>query len=144
VAPGPPVYITTEDVNGNPSCRYRSSQWQDEQDTEHLSRPTPQSSRASDVSDQELDALIAGVLAVFPQFGRCMITGRLVAQGYHIPREHIRALYLRVHGAPSLFWFLSHCSALIQCPWSQLFVARKWPTQYGDHHYPVVVLILMS
>jgi hypothetical protein len=55
------------------------------------------------ISDNDLDALVASTLEIFPQFGRRMIRGHLKSQGYRIPRERMTHSYLRVHGAPAIF-----------------------------------------
>ncbi|KAJ7246076.1 hypothetical protein C8J57DRAFT_1006907, partial [Mycena rebaudengoi] len=47
------------------------------------------------ISDNDLDALVASTLEIFPQFGRRMIRGHLKSQGYRIPRERMTHSYLR-------------------------------------------------
>ncbi|KAK6984522.1 hypothetical protein R3P38DRAFT_3425221 [Favolaschia claudopus] len=67
--------------------------------TVHTSTTAP----VSTLSDSELDQLVASTLEIFPQFGRRMLRGHLLSQGYRVPRERITASYLRVHGAPAIF-----------------------------------------
>jgi hypothetical protein len=57
----------------------------------------------ADLTDEQLDALIASKLQIFPQFGRSMLQGSLRALGYRVPMTRIAASYLRVHGAPGRF-----------------------------------------
>lgn len=55
------------------------------------------------INDDELDTFIRDILEVFPDFGRSMISGRLKAAGYRVPRDRISTSYLRVHGTPGRF-----------------------------------------
>ncbi|KAJ7727568.1 hypothetical protein B0H16DRAFT_1735047 [Mycena metata] len=82
VEPGAPVFQSRVDAAGTVERIHTST--------------TPQ---VSDISDGELDQLIASALEVFPQFGRRMLRGHLKSGGYRIPRDRITLSYLRVHGA---------------------------------------------
>jgi hypothetical protein len=69
-----------------------------------VARVYTSSTRAvSTLSDPELDALLTSILQVFPDFGRRMLSGRLLAQGHNVPRERITDSYLRVHGSSGVF-----------------------------------------
>ncbi|THH14994.1 hypothetical protein EUX98_g9532 [Antrodiella citrinella] len=52
----------------------------------------------SDISDNELDAIMSDIVQTFPTFGRRMIDGHLMHLGHRIPRSRIQASYARVHG----------------------------------------------
>lgn len=85
VEPGPPVHHTVDTPEGPVQV--------------HTSSTAP----FTDITDDDLDAVIAGVLTVFPTFGRRMIDGNLKARGLNIPRDRIQASYSRVFGAPATF-----------------------------------------
>ena len=53
--------------------------------------------------DEALDTLVASILAIFPGYGRCKLNGALLAQGYRVPRERLRASIVRVSGPMSRF-----------------------------------------
>ncbi|KAJ7194085.1 hypothetical protein GGX14DRAFT_378361 [Mycena pura] len=57
-------------------------------------------SQISPISDdpEALDAQVADILQVFPNFGREMLSGALSARGFRVPRNRINASYLRVPG----------------------------------------------
>lgn len=57
----------------------------------------------SDLTNEELDALMATTLEAFPQFGRSMLRGSLRASGHRVPLNRIHESYMRVHGAPGVF-----------------------------------------
>ena len=59
--------------------------------------------REAEGSTDQLDAIIAAKLEIFPQFGRSMLYGSLKADGHKVSMERIRESYLRVHGAPGVF-----------------------------------------
>lgn len=84
--PGEPVYSTRPQEDGTVQRTYTSS-----------------SRAVSTLTNDELDASIASILAIFPSFGRRMISGRLEAAGHHVQRDRITASYLRVHGSPGVF-----------------------------------------
>lgn len=65
----------------------------------HTSTAAP----TSNLSDEELDALVSSTLQAFPQFGRSMLRGSLKAAGHRVPTQRIHDSYLRVHGAPGVF-----------------------------------------
>lgn len=67
--------------------------------TIHTSTTPP----TSNLSDEELDTLVASTLQAFPQFGRSMLRGSLKAAGYRVPMRRIHDSYMRVHGAPGVF-----------------------------------------
>ncbi|KAJ7049497.1 hypothetical protein C8F01DRAFT_1238545 [Mycena amicta] len=46
---------------------------------------------------------VADILQRFPSFGREMLSGALAARGLRVPRDRIKASYLRVHGPPRAF-----------------------------------------
>jgi len=54
--------------------------------------------RLSNISDDDLDAMISIILRDFPRFGRRMIDGRLRSQGIRVPRSRIRSSYVRIRG----------------------------------------------
>lgn len=85
--PRDPIYTDTTNDDGSITRIYTSS------------RPPI----STHISDEQVDALIAGYLEVFPKFGRNMLHGRLRADGYNIPIDRIRQSYARVHGAPNIF-----------------------------------------
>lgn len=85
--PGLPVYVEhTDDETGAKVRTYTSS--------------TP---AVSTLTDNDLDVIVHQVLELFPAFGRRMIDGYLQQIGHRVPRECIRASYLRVHGTPPSF-----------------------------------------
>lgn len=55
------------------------------------------------VSDEQLDQLMHGILQMFPNFGRSLIQGSLRSQGIFVPRARIRESFVRVHGPPPNF-----------------------------------------
>jgi hypothetical protein len=63
----------------------------------------PKHTRHSNISDDDLNAVMWEILRDFPHFGRRMIDGRLRSLGIIVPRERIMRSYLRVHGPPSAF-----------------------------------------
>lgn len=86
VAPGEPVYVQEQQPDGTVSRNYVSSR-----------------AATTQLSDQQLDALLASILEIFPNFGRNMIFGSLKDRGHHVPHERIRHSFLRVHGSPAVF-----------------------------------------
>ena len=86
VDPGAPVCTEEELPNGQVAQVYTSS--------------TPP---VSVLSDPELDALLTSILQIFPDFGRRMLSGRLLSLGHNVPRERIRDSYLHVHGSSGAF-----------------------------------------
>lgn len=64
---------------------------------------TSTTAATSNLSDEQLDTLIAATLEAFPQFGRSMLRGSLRAAGHRVPMDRITASYLRVHGSPGAF-----------------------------------------
>lgn len=85
---GAPVYQDTSLPDGTIQCTWTSS--------------APAISRISD-DYSALDFEVAGILELFPRFGRAMIAGVLQARGYRVPRDRIEASYRRVHGSPAIF-----------------------------------------
>jgi hypothetical protein len=61
------------------------------------------SQQAPQISDIELDAHIADILATFPSHGRALINGQLRSLGIRVTRQRIRNSYERVHGPPPPF-----------------------------------------
>lgn len=57
----------------------------------------------SSITDDELDAMVHGILETFPQFGRRMTLGCLRSQGLKVTAARVVASYGRVHGAPGRF-----------------------------------------
>jgi hypothetical protein len=84
VEPGPPVYVEYVHEDGLSYRFYTSS-----------------TGSSSDLSDDELDTLIADIVQTFPNFGRRMIDGHLKHLGHRVPRSRVQAAYLRVHGPPA-------------------------------------------
>ncbi|TFY53903.1 hypothetical protein EVJ58_g9184 [Rhodofomes roseus] len=84
VAPGEPVMQEVTDVAGNVLRTYTST--------------TPP---VSALTDDELDAVVGSILAVFPNFGRRMLAGCLRSQGHRVPRTRLTTSYVRVHGVTS-------------------------------------------
>lgn len=84
VEPGPPVYVDYIDEAEEVHRFYTSS-----------------TGASSDLSDDELDALISDIVERFPNFGRRMIDGHLKHLGHSVPRSRVQAAYLRVHGPPA-------------------------------------------
>ena len=62
---------------------------------------TPQRSR---FSDNELDAIISGILKDFPHYGRSMLIGAMTFHGHNVPERHIRESLERIRGAPGRFF----------------------------------------
>ncbi|KAK6992517.1 hypothetical protein R3P38DRAFT_3083810 [Favolaschia claudopus] len=88
VGAGPPVYQDTYDNNGEPQRLWQST--------------GPAIATISNVPD-ELDAQVADILNLFPNFGRGMIAGALLARGFRVPEARIQEAYSRVHGVPRYF-----------------------------------------
>ena len=86
VEPGPPVYIDYEAEDGSTFRVYSSS-----------------TASMSNLSDNDLDAIMRHILETFPSFGRRMIDGHLQHMGHRIPRDRLRALYIRVHPPTATF-----------------------------------------
>ncbi|KAH9831803.1 uncharacterized protein C8Q71DRAFT_714853, partial [Rhodofomes roseus] len=80
VAPGEPVMQEVTDVAGNVLRTYTST--------------TPP---VSALTDDELDAVVGSILAVFPNFGRRMLAGCLRSQGHRVPRTRLTTSYLVTH-----------------------------------------------
>lgn len=83
VEPGDPVYVEFDSQDGNRYRYYTSS-----------------TGAMSDLSDEDLDAIMSDILNTFPTFGRRMIDGHFKFLGHHIPRSRIQQSYARVHGPP--------------------------------------------
>ncbi|THH10681.1 hypothetical protein EW146_g8295 [Bondarzewia mesenterica] len=83
VQPGTPVY---HQPNGTIERSYSST--------------TPP---VSTMSNAQLDDMIAHILDIFLNFGRCMLSGCLRAQGHRVPTGRIAASYVCVHGSPAIF-----------------------------------------
>ena len=81
VVPSLPVYIDYVDEDGETHCFYTSS-----------------TGSSSDLSDDDLDSLIFKIVQSFPNFGCRMIDGHLKHLGHHVPRSHVQAAYLHIHG----------------------------------------------
>lgn len=86
-SPGDPVYTIIEDLDGN-QIRYYT--------------PQNPSQRTSNLSQEQLDAMLVDILISFPEFGRNMAEGDFRAQGYHISRSELRESYQRVQGGPAI------------------------------------------
>jgi hypothetical protein len=84
VGPGPPVYVDYLHEDGHVYRFYTSS-----------------TGSVSELSDDDLDSLIADMVQRFPNFGRRMIDGHLKHLGHRVPRSRVQASYLRVHGPPA-------------------------------------------
>ncbi|KAJ7080871.1 hypothetical protein C8R43DRAFT_855749, partial [Mycena crocata] len=72
VEPGNPVYTNTQLADGSTVCRYASS-----------------APAMSAITDVQLDTLVTSILQVFPDFGRHMLSGRLKAAGYRVPKARL-------------------------------------------------------
>lgn len=83
VQPGDPVYVNFTSEDGQEFRLYTSS-----------------TGSQSDLSDDQLDAIMVQILNSFPTFGQRMIEGHLQYLGHHIPRRRIQESYARVHGPP--------------------------------------------
>jgi hypothetical protein len=59
--------------------------------------------RSSNMTDEQLDGVMAEVLGNFPAFGRQMIEGEFRSRNLRIPNKRRRESYARVHGAPDPF-----------------------------------------
>lgn len=81
-----PVSTVVEDENGIRERVYRQ----------------PQRDGAQ-VTDEQLDEMMKEVLTIFPEIGRAMIRGALMAWGVRASRERIRESFVRVNGAPAEF-----------------------------------------
>ena len=57
----------------------------------------------SDLTDDNLDHMIAEILTNFPAFGHRMLKAHLKALGHNVPATRIATSYIRVHGIPSTF-----------------------------------------
>ncbi|KAJ7242125.1 hypothetical protein C8J57DRAFT_1084558 [Mycena rebaudengoi] len=77
--PGHPVYTDTPLADGSSVRTYSSS-----------------APAVSTLTDEELDTILTDILTVFPDFGRRMISGCLKAAGHRVPRDRIRASYIRI------------------------------------------------
>jgi hypothetical protein len=84
VEPGPPVYVDYLHEDGNVYRFYTSS-----------------TGSVSDLSDDDLDSLIADMVQRFPNFGRRMIDGHLKHLSHCVPCSHVQASYIRVHSPPA-------------------------------------------
>ena len=82
--PGAPVYVEYEHEDGTTYRFYGSS-----------------TGSFSDVTDDDLDAIILQIIEIFPNYGRRMIDGHLKHLGHHVPRSRAQESYARVHGAPA-------------------------------------------
>jgi hypothetical protein len=83
--PGPPVYEDIPQSDGSYARVYRPGVCSD----------------LSLISDEELDQLIRDVYERFPSFGRRMIDGFFMQDGYRIPRGRLLQAYDRVIGPPA-------------------------------------------
>lgn len=83
---GVPVFTYARDSEGNTIRTHRSA-----------------TARVSNISDDQLDTLIAQILNNFPHFGRRMLAGTLSSYGHNVPRARIVASYIRVHGITNVF-----------------------------------------
>lgn len=57
----------------------------------------------SDLTDDELDTLMAEIFETFPTIGRRMISGCLKSRGYRVPMARIEASIVRVRGVSGRF-----------------------------------------
>ena len=62
---------------------------------------TPDRSR---LSDEELDAIVCGILEDFPHYGRSMVLGAMTVHGHNVPESRVRKSIDRVRGAPGRFF----------------------------------------
>lgn len=58
----------------------------------------------STMTDDELDAIVGGILEEFPHFGRSMLMGAMTFRGHNVPERRIRGSLDRVRGAPGRFF----------------------------------------
>lgn len=58
--------------------------------------------RFSDISDRELDVIMANCLEDFPQAGQVMLQGHMISLDLHIPRERLRQSLRRVGSRNSM------------------------------------------
>ena len=83
VEPGPLVYVDYLHEDGNVSRFYTSS-----------------TGSISDLSDDDLDSLIADMVQKFPNLGHHMIDGHLKHLGHCVPHSCVQVSYLHIHGPP--------------------------------------------
>ncbi|KAJ6461887.1 hypothetical protein C8R47DRAFT_993354 [Mycena vitilis] len=88
VQPGSPVYVDKYTENGEPERLWR--------------RSGPSIAPISNIPE-DLDAQVVDILHLFPNFGRTMLAGALLARGFRVPEARIQESYLRVHGLPRHF-----------------------------------------
>lgn len=86
VEPGPPVAVSRVQPDGTVLIEYTATR-----------------AAMSEISDEELDQVVARILQAFPDLGRSMLRGALRDQGYRISPKRQRQSYIRVHGAPGVF-----------------------------------------
>lgn len=82
--PGLPVYVVQE--------------WEDGSVEQVYSRGI--CANLSQITDEELDAILISISEQFPSFGRRMIDGYLMALGERVPHQRIEESYLTVIGPP--------------------------------------------
>jgi hypothetical protein len=85
--PGRSVREVDELEDGSHTARYRN----------------PAVSTIAEISDNDLDAAVTGVLQDMPGFGRRMIEGALRALGFRVQQKRVRESLLRVKGVPGVF-----------------------------------------
>ncbi len=66
--------------------------------THHVAWP-----RMSDLSDEELDAIVREILTDYPRLGRTMLCGAIARCGLRVSQERAKNMYEWVHGPPRQF-----------------------------------------
>jgi hypothetical protein len=98
VEPGDPVYVDFENDDGTIMRIYTSS-----------------TGAQSDLTDQQLDAIMLQILLSFPDYGRRMIDGHLRYLGHRVPRSRIQASYARVNGPPVAAFGIRRIKRRVYC-----------------------------
>lgn len=66
-------------------------------------RHTGSAVQMSDLTDGQLDMLVAEILQDYPEYGRSMLKGALRANGYRVFPLHLNESFNRVYGTPGVF-----------------------------------------
>jgi hypothetical protein len=74
VKPGSPVYVKYEHEDGSIHHFYG-----------------PSTNHTSDLTDNDLDAIMLQIIEIFPNYGHCMIDGHLKHLCHCVPQSHVQA-----------------------------------------------------